>query len=57
MLKELVLQSLVPGIVASALKQGRVLGVVLRHGLHLLIVVSAGQRRQSVGVQLAAARV
>lgn len=56
-LEELVLQRLVARIVARPVEQGRVLGIVLGHSLHLLVVVGAGQRGQTVRVHLAAARV
>lgn len=57
MLKELILQGLVPSIVASTFKEGRVFGVVLCHSLHLLIVIGTGQCSQTIGVQLATARI
>lgn len=56
-LEEAVLQRLLARIVARAVKQGRILGIVLGHRLHLLVVVGPGQRRQTVRIHFTATRI
>lgn len=53
-LEELVLECLVPRIVAGSIEECCVLSVILGDSLHLLVVIGTCQGGQSVGVHLAA---
>lgn len=55
MLEELVLECLVAGIVAGAVEQCSILGIVFGDRFDLLVVVGPGQCGQSVWVHFAAA--
>ena len=57
LLEKAVLYCLVAWIRAHVLEQGSVLAVVLRHHLHLVVLLGLGQLIQAVRVELAAARV
>lgn len=57
MLKELILERLVSRIVAGSIKQRSILSIVLRHSLHLFVIISTGQCRQTIRVHLAATRI
>lgn len=57
MLEEPILKRLVAGIVPGNIEQRRILRVILRHRLHLLVIVRTRQRRQAVRIHLAAARI
>lgn len=57
MFKELVFKSFVPNIVASSFKQCLVFCIVFGYSFHLLVVISARQGGQAIGIQFPAARV
>ena len=56
-LKELVLQSLLAGVGAGPLEALFVLAIVLRHLSDLFVVISSGQRLETVWSQLTTGRV